>query len=155
MLDWAFSTSWLFKILINLWPPFLLTGIKVTRLSADFRELSVRLKLWPWNRNAVGVHFGGSLYAMTDPFYMLMLKAQLGSEYVVWDKYADIDYIKPGKGTVTCDFNVAPALIDDILEHTASGEKYLPQLTMYVVDQQGELVAKVNRTLYIRRKKPL
>jgi len=147
--------AWLFRLMINLWPPFLFTGIRVSRLSGDFRTLQVQLKLRFWNQNAVGAHFGGSLYAMTDPFYMLMLMSLLGDDYIVWDKLADIDYIKPGKGKVTADFTISQSLLDDIILHTANGDKYLPELPVYIKDEQGEVVARVNRTLYIRRKKPV
>ena len=141
------------KLLLNLWPPFLFTGIRVLDVSEDFRKAKVRLKLSMFNQNAVGVHFGGSLYAMTDPFCMLLVMSRLGKDYVVWDKSADIDYIKPGKGTVTAEFLITDAFIDDILANTAQGEKYLPQIPVYVKDEQGEVVAKLNRTIYIRRKK--
>ncbi len=58
----------LLRHLFNVWPPFLLSGIHVTRLSNDWRHVEVELRLRPWNRNYVGTHFGGSLFAMTDPF---------------------------------------------------------------------------------------
>ncbi len=143
------------KFLLNIWPPFLFTGIRIVDISADFRKAKVRLKLSIFNKNAMGVHFGGSLYAMTDPFYMLMIMSRLGQDYIVWDKSADIDYIKPGKGIVTAEFLITEALIADILTNTAQGQKYLPEIPVYVKDAQGEVVAKLNRTLYIRRKKSL
>lgn len=99
------------------------SGIKVVKLSTDFRSAQVRLKSNTFNMNAIGVHFGGSLFAMTDPFYMLMVMGCLGKDYVVWDKFADIDFIKPGKGQVTADFTISDALIKEILAHTADGEK--------------------------------
>ena len=148
-----FKKAWQMKLLLNIWPPFLFTGIRVVDVADDFRRAKVRLKLSIFNQNAVGVHFGGSLYAMTDPFFMLLIMSRLGKDYVVWDKSADIDYIKPGKGTVTAEFIITDALIEDILAHTAAGEKYLPELPVYVKDAEGEIVAKLNRTLYIRRKK--
>ena len=43
------------------------------------------MKLSLRNQNYVGSHFGGGLFSMTDPFYMLMLMNVLGSEYLVWD----------------------------------------------------------------------
>ena len=45
-----------------------------------------------------GHAFAGSLFAMTDAFYMLMLMANLGRDYIVWDKAASIRDRKPGKG---------------------------------------------------------
>lgn len=148
-----FKKAWLLKLLLNIWPPLSFSGIRVVKLSADFRLARVRLKLNIFNTNAVGVHFGGSLFAMTDPFYMLMIMGCLGKDYVVWDKSADIDFIKPGKGTVTADFIITDALINDILAHTSNGEKYLPELPVYVKDEDGEVIAKLNRKLYIRKKK--
>ena len=148
-----FQKAWQMKLLLNIWPPFFFTGIRIVNISDDFRTAKVRLKLSIFNQNAVGVHFGGSLYAMTDPFCMLMIMSRLGKDYIVWDKSADIDYIKPGKGTVTAEFVITDALITDILANTAQGEKYLPVIPVYVKDEQGEIVAKLNRTLYIRKKR--
>ncbi|WP_227107094.1 DUF4442 domain-containing protein [Chromobacterium rhizoryzae] len=145
--------AWLFRFLLNLWPPFLGAGIRVKRLAADFSDIEVRLKLGFSNRNYVGTHFGGSLYAMTDPFFMLMLMHQLGRDYYVWDKSGSIDYVKPGRGTVSARFRLTPGMLEDIRLRTASGDKYLPQLQVDIVDQQNELVARVFKTLYIKRKK--
>ncbi len=145
--------AWLLKFLLNIWPPFFFTGIKVEMISSDFRHARVSLKMRPWNKNAMGVHFGGSLFAMTDPFYMLMTLARLGNNYYVWDKTADIDYIKPGKGVVYAEFSVNDHFIDEIIEKTRHGEKYLPSVEVFVKNKNGELIAKVNRCLYIRQKK--
>ena len=148
-----FKKAWFFRLIMNLWPPLFFAGIRITALSSDFKTARVQLTLRPWNKNAVGSHFGGSLFAMTDPFYMLMILAQLGNDYLVWDKAADIDFIKPGKGKVIADFSINQQLIDDIIAKTAGGEKYLPQIPVYIKDEQGDIVATLNRTLYIRRKK--
>ncbi len=71
----------LFRLGLNLWPPFLFAGIHVTALSADYRHARVELRMRPWNRNYVGTHFGGSLFAMTDPFWMLLTMQNLGRDY--------------------------------------------------------------------------
>lgn len=143
----------LFRFLISLYPPYLGTGISVTELSADYTRMTVRMKSRFYNRNYVGTHFGGSLYAMTDPFYMLMLLKILGKNYLVWDRSAQIDFIKPGRGTVTAEFHVDAATIETIKDNTADGSKFLPHLTVEIRDQQGDLVANVIKTLYVRRKK--
>ncbi|WP_293761311.1 DUF4442 domain-containing protein [uncultured Aquitalea sp.] len=141
------------KTIINLWPPFLGAGIKVCHIAPDWKQVDVSLKLGLTNRNYVGVHFGGSLYSMTDPFFMLMLMNTLGKDYYVWDKAGAIDYRKPGKGVVTASFRVNDALLDDIRAATENGDKYLPELQVDVVDESGEVVATVQKTLYIKRKK--
>ena len=86
--------------LVNYWPPFLGAGIRVTRWDEDWRAIDVALPLHRWNANFVGTHYGGSLYSMVDPFYMLMLIENLGPDYVVWDKSANIRFRRPGKGRV-------------------------------------------------------
>jgi hypothetical protein len=83
--------------LVNFWPPFLGAGIRVKHIAADMKSVDVEMKLRFWNANYVGTHFGGSLFAMTDAFYMLMLMANLGREYIVWDKAASIRYKKPAE----------------------------------------------------------
>lgn len=100
-----------FRRLINLWPPFLFAGIRANRISADYREVDVALRLRWFNRNYVGTHFGGSLFAMTYPWYMLMLMRILGRDYYVWDRHSSIDFIVPGRGTVSAAFRVDAALL--------------------------------------------
>ena len=137
---------------ISLWPPFLFSGIRVTRLSDDFREAEVSLSQHWYNRNYVGVHFGGSLFAMTDAMYMIMLLQAMGHDYYVWDQRACIDYLKPGRGTVTARFRLDDAVLAEIREHTVGGEKYLPELTVDITDAAGDVVARVKKTLYVRKK---
>jgi acyl-coenzyme A thioesterase PaaI-like protein len=142
-----------FRRLMNLWPPFFFAGIRVVRIAEDWREVEVELRLGRLNRNYVGVHFGGSLFAMTDPFYMLMLVHVLGRDYTVWDKAATIDYVKPGRGTVTARFRLEDERIDEIRAAAADGSKVLPVFRCDVHDTAGDLVARIDRTLYVRRKR--
>lgn len=142
----------IFKFGMNLWPPFLGAGIKVKHIAADFREVVVSLKLRWYNRNYVGTHFGGSLAAMTDPFYMLMLIHILGNEYTVWDKTSTIDFIAPGRGTVTARFRLNDDQIAKIKNETANGKAYFPELSADIVNESGEVVARVNKKLYVRKK---
>lgn len=134
------------------WPPFLGAGIRVRSLSDDFREAVVELRLGRFNRNYVGTHYGGSLYSMTDPFYMVMLLHVLGSDYLVWDKSGSIEYLAPGRGTVTAHFTLPQARLDEIRAQAAGGDKVLPEFEVDVVDEAGAVVAKVRKTLYVRLK---
>ena len=137
---------------MNLWPPFIGAGIHVDRIDADWREAVVSMKLRWYNRNYVGSHFGGSLYAMTDAFYMLLMLHRLGPGYTVWDKRSSIDYISPGKGRVYAWFTVTDEQVSDVMRNTAEGDKYLPTYGVDVVDEDGDLVARIEKQLYIRRK---
>lgn len=158
MREWLtrrFGKARLLRCLMSLYPPYLGAGVRVRRISADFREVEVRMGLGWYNRNYVGTQFGGSLYSMVDPFFMLMLMENLGRDYIVWDKAAAIDFIAPGRGPVFARFSLDPALLDEIRRRTASGEKYLPQLQVEIHDGSGTLVARVDKTLYVRRKPPV
>lgn len=137
---------------LNLYPPYLGAGVRVRHISPDFCEVRVKMGLSLLNRNYVGTQFGGSLYSMTDPFFMLMLMENLGRDYIVWDKAANIEFVSPGKGPVYADFRIDQQLLDDIRENTASGDKYLPRLHAEVRDGEGTLVARVQKTLYVRLK---
>lgn len=142
----------LLRWLMNFYPPYLGAGIRVRHISDDFRQAQVRMGLRWYNRNYVGTQFGGSLYSMTDPFFMLMLLQNLGDDYVAWDKAANIEFVSPGKGRVYADFTITEQLLDEIRQHTAGGDKYLPRLHVEVRDEQGTLVARVQKTLYVRLK---
>ena len=142
----------IFKFGMGLWPPFLGAGIKVKHIAADFREVVVSMKLRWYNRNYVGTHFGGSLAAMTDPFYMLMLIHILGNEYTVWDKTSTIDFIAPGRGTVTARFRLKDEQITEIKENTAKGDAYLPEFSVDIVNGSDDVVARVRKKLYVRKK---
>lgn len=137
---------------INLWPPFLGAGIRIKHIARDMKAIDVEMKLRFWNANYVGTHFGGSLFAMTDPFYMLMLMANLGADYIVWDKAATIRYRKPGQGTVHAEFRLSDGRIDDIREKLKSLPKYEPVFSVEVKDEAGVVIAEVEKVLHVRKK---
>jgi acyl-coenzyme A thioesterase PaaI-like protein len=140
------------RMFMNIWPPFLGMRIHIERIAPDWRSVRVRMKLSLRNKNYVGTHFGGALFSMTDPFYMLMLMNLLGKDYLVWDQSSNITFIAPGRGTVFAQFEVTPAMLDDIAANTQNAEKYLPTYAVTVVDEQNKPVAEIKKTLYIRRR---
>lgn len=144
----------IFRMIVNSWPPYLGAGIVVEEIADDWRTIRVAMKLRWYNRNYVNSHFGGSLFSMTDPFFMLMLLRNLGREFVVWDMAARIQYLKPGRGTVKAVFFLGPKRLDEICEKAGSGNKVTEIFLVDVVDAQGERVATVKKTLYIRKKLP-
>ena len=146
-------TPRLLRFGLNLWPPFLFTGIHVTDIGADWRSARVELRLRPWNRNYVGTQFGGSLFAMTDPYWMLLMLHALPPDYIVWDKAGEIEFVKPGRSTVHADFRLDDAVINEVIAAAANGDKVLRWFDTDVIDVEGEVVAKVRKQLYIRRKR--
>jgi acyl-coenzyme A thioesterase PaaI-like protein len=139
---------------INSWPPFLGAGIRVTRMDDDLRAVDVELRAHWYNRNYVGTHYGGSLYSMADPFYMLMLIRNLGPGYIVWDKAASVRFRRPAKGTVRAEFRLTQQQLDSFRERLQAEGKIEPTFVVEIKDEAGEVVALVEKLLYIRREPP-
>ena len=148
----GYNNSRALRRAVNLWPPFLGAGIRVTYVSPDMKAIDVEMKLRWWNANYVGTHFGGSLFAMTDAFYMLMLMANLGRDYIVWDKAASIRYRKPGRSTVRAEFRLTEAQLDDIREKLRTLPKYEPTFTIEVKDEEETVIAEVQKLLHVKKK---
>jgi acyl-coenzyme A thioesterase PaaI-like protein len=138
--------------MLNIWPPFLFSGISILEISKDFRHAKVRLKKKAVTSNYVGTLFGGSLFAMTDPFYMLMIMKNLGSQYIVWDKSSEIEYVSPGKATVFAEFFVSDSDIDEIKREVENNGKYLKWFDVDIKTVDGTLVAIVKKQIYVRKK---
>jgi len=137
---------------INLYPPYLGAGVRITRVSEDFRNVEVEMPLRFYNRNYVGTHFGGSLYSMCDPFYMLMLINILGPGYIVWDKAATIRFKKPGKGLVRASFHIGEEQIAGIRAAAETQHKVEPQFQVVIKDAEDNVVAEIDKLLYVRKK---
>lgn len=145
------GNDWFLKLL-RFYPPYFGAGVVITRVAADLSELEVEMNLSAWNRNFVGTQFGGSLYSMCDPFFMLMLMMQLGPGYVVWDKSASIDFLRPGRGRVKARFEMPRARVDQLRAETDAQGKINPSFEVTVVDEKGEPVARVRKVLSVRKK---
>jgi len=139
--------------LFNWWPPFRAAGIRVREIAPDFRSATVELRMRLFNRNYVGTHFGGSLFSMTDPFFMILMMKNLGPAYIVWDKQATVRFLKPARGTVTARFRMPEERVAEAREATAGGAKFEPTFRVDIVDESGVTVADVEKTLYIRKKR--
>lgn len=146
-------TPKLLKLMLNLYPPYLGTGIKINHISEDWREIHISMSLRWFNQNAVGTHFGGSLYSMVDPHLMLLLIQLLGKEYWVWDKSAEIEFIKASSKPVKSKITISSDNLEEIRHRTDTGEKYLPEFVIEIRDDANELVATIRKILYVRRKR--
>ena len=149
------------KSILNWWPPFWGAGIRVVEIQNDFRYARVQMPLRFYNQNYVGVHFGGSLYAMCDPFYMLLLinvlnnttktSGKKSGDFIVWDKAASIEYVKPGIGTMTAEFRITDEILNSIYAMKPNTKQFI-DLTVNVTDEKGDIVAKLIKTEYVKRK---
>ncbi|WP_180007043.1 MULTISPECIES: DUF4442 domain-containing protein [unclassified Acinetobacter] len=142
------------KFLLNHYAPYKGAGISIDKIDLANYHIRVKMPLTRKNQNIVGVHFGGSLYSMVDPFYMLILMHHLGSRYIVWDKAANIQFLSPGRGTVYADIQLDPNEINHIKNLADNHAPVLRNYSLNIFDEAGLRIAEVQKTLYIRRKQP-
>lgn len=140
---------------MNAYPPFIGAGIRVRSERSARGDLVIEseMSLRSWNKNFVGAHFGGSLYAMCDPFFVLILAERLGPGYFVIDQGATIQFKKLGKGSVKARFEVPEDEVDRIRAAAETSRSVSPKLTARVLDETGEVVAEVEKTLYVRKRR--
>lgn len=135
----------------NLFPAYFGTGARVTYIAADWREVRVELPLSLRTRNYVGTIFGGSMFGAVDPFYMIMLMKNLGPGYLVWDKAASIEFLKPGRSTLKATFRLDEAELEAIRGPLAAGERSVHRrYTIRLLSEEGLAVAEVEKVVYVR-----
>lgn len=142
------------KFMLNHYSPYRGAGIVIETIDLDDYYIRVKMPLTRRNRNLVGTHFGGSLYSMVDPFYMLILIHHLGHKYIVWDKSATINFLSPGRNTVYAEIRLNADEITEIKKLAENHEPVLRHYSLNIVDDAGTRIAEVEKVLYIRRKKP-
>jgi acyl-coenzyme A thioesterase PaaI-like protein len=140
------------RFLFNLYPAIRGTGGRFAFISDDWHEVHTRLPLNLRTRNYVGTIFGGSMMAMADPVYMVMLINLLGPDYVVWDKAASIRFVRPARKTLRARFVVQPEQLEAIRAEVAARQEMELVLPVYWEDQTGTLHARLEKTLYIASK---
>lgn len=137
--------------LISWWPPYLASGIRVVDVADGLASVTVRLRSRPWNRNYFGTHFGGSLYSMCDPFFVFLLVHHLGPDHVVWDRAAEIEFLKAVSEPVFATFAVDAAQVEEIRAAVLERFSVEPRLEVDIATAAGDVVARVTKTLYVRR----
>ena len=138
--------------MINWYPPYIGAGIKLKKVNQDKTRMEVELRRTWFNKNLFGTHFGGSLYSMCDPFYVFIVHNYLGRGYVVWDKSAEIKFIKPGTGKVRAIFEVSQEKLLQLKGEVDSAGKLTVIFETVITNESDELVAKVRKEIYMRKK---
>lgn len=144
----------LFRAFARVYPPFAGPGYRITHLTDDFRTLEVAMPLRWWNRNYVGTQFGGSLYSMCDPWFMLILLWQVGDRAVVWDKAATIRFRRPGTGRVRARFHIDDDRLAAIEARLEREDRFEEHFTVRILDDDDRIVAEVDKVVHLRRKSP-
>lgn len=144
--------TWFKRLGFNLFPCYRRTGVRVTYIAEDRREVRIKLPLNWRTRGYFGTTFGGSMYGAVDPVFMVMLNELLGRDYVVWDKSASITFRRPGRGTLYAAFRIDDGELEEIKaaldRHAKLDRVYHVELT----DDQGVVHASVEKTVNIRRR---
>lgn len=137
---------------VNWFPPFLGMGVRVRSYRDDFTRFEVELRARWYNRNLFGTHFGGSLYSMCDPFFVFIVTMNLGRGYIVWDKSATIEFLKPAKGTIVGVFEIGKNRLEEIRAEVDELGKNTYHFEADLVDDAGHAVARVSKEVYVRSK---
>lgn len=137
---------------MSFYPPYFGAGVKVRLIDEENLIFKVSMPLTPLNKNYVGTHFGGSLYSMVDPFFMLILMNKLGKNYLVWDKSACIEFRKPGKGRVSAIFNIPNERVEEIRSEVEEKGKVEPIFKVDILNEDGGLVASAEKKLWVKKK---
>ncbi len=138
--------------LFNIFPAYRSTGARVMFISHDYSEIHIKLRLYWRTRNYVGTVFGGSIFGALDPMHMIQLIRLLGDDYVVWDKEANVRFIRPISKPVFARFLVTEGLLDGIRKEVAEKKEIHRVMHSQFEDHTGKVYATVDKTVYIAKK---
>jgi acyl-coenzyme A thioesterase PaaI-like protein len=137
----------------NLFPAYRGSGGRIAYIAEDYHEIHVKLRLNWRTKNYVGTIFGGSMFAATDPIYMVMLIKILGSDYLVWDKSTNIRFKRPGKETLFAKFLITPEEIADIKSQLEVSKSIDKIYTIELKNKAGKSHAIIEKTIFISKKR--
>ncbi len=147
------SKAKLFKFGFNVAPMYRRSSARVVFVSDDLMCVKIKLPLNYRNMNYVGSIFGGSLFASVDPIPMVQLINILDSEYVVWDKSAEIRFKAPARETLYAEFAYTQTEIDEIKRQVAENdETEIVKSTVLTNEDGSKIFCQVDKTIYIASK---
>ena len=144
-----FRPDQVFKFGFNFSPMYRRSVGKITFVSKDLHTVKVEIPLNFKNSNYEGSIFGGSLFAATDPIFMIQLIQILGDEYIVWDKSANIKYKRPARSKAFATFEFSKNEIESIKLEVAQSKKMDLIKHLNIVSEEGEVFAELSKTMYI------
>ena len=148
-----FTRSFIFKYGFNWSPMYSRSSGKVTFVSVDLHRIEVKLPLSYRNRNYVNTIIGGSLFASVDPVPMVQLINIIGQDYVVWDKKAEIRFLRPGQNTLYAEFTYSSEEVTTIKKEVAEKNEIEIIKTTQLIDRTTNAVCcEVDKTIYIAEK---
>jgi len=142
------------KWAMRFYPPLLFQRIWVKRFRPDFLGVEVRVFKSIFNINYNRSIFGGTIYAAADPFYAVLfyqLMLRKGYRIIVWQKAAEIFYLKPGRSDLYFKINISVEEINHICSLLEKDGKAEHRCTLEIKDSEGDVTARVSNLVYIRK----
>ncbi len=129
------------------------TGAEITHISKDLQHVSLTIPLNEKTRNMMGIIYGGVMYSATDAIYLTMLWYRLGLDYMLIDKCADVQYLRPGLGDLTVDFHLPEETVQSIIKELETNKSTLREFVIDIKDEKQKTVCKITKSIYIRKAK--
>ena len=136
--------------MMNLWPPLLFSGIKMTSVSQDWSRSRIVLNLRWWNANMHGAAFGGTLFSMTDVLFGTLIARRLGTKYEAWTRTGTFQFLKPGRSGAYMDVELTPELIDWITTTVDEDGYCNVPYTSVIYNKDGSVVGIGQQDLHVR-----
>lgn len=141
------------KWAMRFYPPMLFQRIWVKRFHPEFRGVEVKVFKSILNINYNKSIFGGTIYAAADPFYAVLfyqLMLRKGYKIIVWQKAAEVFFLKPGRSDLYFNIYISVEEIDHICSLMESDGKAEHRCMLEITDSEGDVTARVSNLVYIR-----
>lgn len=142
----------LFKLFFNLSPMYRRTTGRVTKVEPDFSSVEIRVPISYKNKNYVGTIFGGSLFAATDPIYMVQLIQILGKDYVVWDKSSMVKFKRPASSDAYAVFAFTDDEINQLKADISEKKEVDLVKPVLLTSKDGKLFCEIEKVIYVADK---
>lgn len=143
----------IFKYGFNYSPMYRRSTGRIIDVSADLKNIKVKIPISYKNKNYVSSIFGGAMFSAVDPIPMVQLINLLENQYVVWDKSAEIFFRAPAKEDLYAEFSYTIEEIEQI-KNRVEGENEIDIIkTTYLTNaQKTKTYCEVRKKIYISTK---
>jgi len=138
------------QLLIDGIPLARFIGLQVDEVGPGMVRL--HMPFTPNTQNHLGTAYAGGIFSLAELAGGVLLVSSFDpAQHLMLARRLEIEYLHPGRGTLSC----APRLPDDLVAETratiAQQGKADLSLSIEVMDADGEVVAHVQATYYLRR----
>ncbi len=147
---------WVAKWFMNFYPPNLINRVVISRLSADFREVDIKVKKSILNKNLQGSIFGGTLYSAADPYPALLYWQNLNQQDIkteAWLKKAEVEYHKPATTSILFKYKISEKEISEAMEELFKVGKFSCWHTVEGKDKFGETCISIKSLIVLKLRK--